>query len=79
MAASPHLEDGNGPLAAFCDELDEPLEEITNVLYLAAHSMKSAPDHAAEYLEVAQERLTKLHRVIHGHCTPKKRPFDLAS
>lgn len=65
------------PLTPFCEELNPPVEEITNLLYLTAHAMNSAPDHAKDYLTTAQERLEEVHRTILSHC--ESYPLEEAS
>ena len=54
------------PLRAFCDELNTPLEEVFNLLYLATHVNAGAD--SERNLKQALERLAKVRRVVLSHC-----------
>jgi len=54
------------PLRAFCDELNSPLEEVFNLIYLATHV--SEGPHSEAYLQKALERLAKVRHIVMLHC-----------
>jgi len=60
------------PLRAFCEELNSPLEEVFNLMYLATH-VDEQP--AAElHLKRALEALAKVRRTVISHCSaPEER------
>ena len=67
------------PLTALCEELDGPLEEVTNLLYLATESVVSTRDLHQYYLRTALGSLQSIQRRVRRHCRLKPEPFDLAS
>jgi len=67
------------PLTALCEELDAPLQEVINLLYLATESVVSTRDLHQYYLRTAQARLQSFQQRVRTHCRPKLGPFDLAS
>ena len=67
------------PPTALCEELDAPLQEVINLLYLATESVVSTRDLHQYYLRTAQARLQSFQQRVRTHCRPKLGPFDLAS
>jgi len=62
------------PLRAFCDELNSPLEEVFNLIYLATHVSEGS--NAELHLKKALERLAKVRHVVMSHCKdPQERKW----
>ena len=61
--------DGPDPVVEFCKELSQPLEEVFNLVYLAAHSEQDRQRH----LDQAWERLHVLRTVVLDNCNRESR------
>jgi len=55
-------------VAAFCEELSPPLEEVFSLIYIAAHKRVNAA-HRQECLETAAQRLEAVRQVVLSHCS----------
>ena len=60
-------EDG---LTQFCEDLSIPIEELTNVVYLALRSGPDTSD-SQRYLLVADKILAGVRETVLGHCRRK--------
>jgi hypothetical protein len=54
-------------LMAFCHDLRAPLDEVFNLIYVAAHKNVTA-DYSEHCLEVASQRLESIRKIVLGHC-----------
>jgi hypothetical protein len=54
-------------LAQFCDELSEPLEVLSNLVYLAIRSGPHTND-SRKYLHAADKILTDVREALLAHC-----------
>jgi len=58
------------PVAAFCNELKDPLEAVFNLVYLGTHL--SEPNEAQVRLKQALEQLARVRRVVMSHCNERE-------
>jgi hypothetical protein len=54
-------------IATFCSQLATPLEEVSNLLYLATHE-RVEPGHSQHCLGLANQKLQQVRQLVLEHC-----------